>query len=139
MHTQAREQEKTLHNCYRFVRGQTYIQNEHLTAAVYANNRLIKLLLEDVQRQRPMSGQTFDHMKTIDDDFRRRMDMINTVRPTPQQYQTALNVQQKLKSQGALGVALGSGQTGEKSGQKRSSAAEGSSVVPPPQKKPRNL
>ncbi|WCJ40146.1 hypothetical protein M5689_021077 [Euphorbia peplus] len=65
-----------------------------------------------------MSGQTFDHMKTIDDDFRRRMDMINTVRPTPQQYQTALNVQQKLKSQGALGVALGSGQTGEKSGQK---------------------
>ncbi|WCJ43973.1 hypothetical protein M5689_024673 [Euphorbia peplus] len=139
MHTQAREQEKTLHNCYRFVRGQTYIQNEHLTDAVYANNRLIKLLLEDVQRQRPMSGQTFDHMKTIDDDFRRRMDLINTVRPTPQQYQTALNVQQKLKSQGALGVAPGSGQTGEKSGQKRSSAAEGSSVVPPPQKKPRNL
>ncbi|WCJ38336.1 hypothetical protein M5689_019405 [Euphorbia peplus] len=139
MHTQAREQEKTLHNCYRFVRGQTYIQNEHLTAAVYANNRLIKLLLDDVQRQRPMSGQTFDHMKTIDDDFRRRMDMINTVRPTPQQYQAALNVQQKLKSQGALGVALGSGQTGEKSGQKKSSAAEGSSVVPPPQKKPRNM
>ncbi|WCJ44065.1 hypothetical protein M5689_024757 [Euphorbia peplus] len=138
MHTQAREQEKTLHNCYRFVRGQTYIQNEHLTAAVYANNRLIKLLLEDVQRQRPMSGQTFDHMKTIDDDFRRRMDMINTVRPTPQQYQTSLNVQQKLKSQGALGVALGSGQTGEKSGQKRASGAEGSSVVPP-QKKPRNM
>ncbi|WCJ29402.1 hypothetical protein M5689_011041 [Euphorbia peplus] len=90
MHTQAREQEKTLHNCYRFVRGQTYIQNEHLTAAVYANNRLIKLLLDDVQKQRPMSGQTFDHMKTIDDDFRRRMDMINTVRPTPVQYQTAL-------------------------------------------------
>ncbi|WCJ21126.1 hypothetical protein M5689_003305 [Euphorbia peplus] len=139
MHTQAREQEKTLHNCYRFVRGQNYIQNEHLTAAVYANNRLIKLLLDDVQKQRPMSGQTFDHMKTIDDDFRRRMDMINTVRPTPVQYQTALNVQQKLKSQGALGVAVGSGQTGEKSGQKRSSAAEGSSVVPPPQKKPRNL
>ncbi|WCJ29378.1 hypothetical protein M5689_011017 [Euphorbia peplus] len=139
MHTQAREQEKTLHNCYRFVRGQTYIQNEHLTAAVYANNRLIKLLLDDVQRQRPMSGQTFDHMKTIDDDFRRRMDMINTVRPTPQQYQTSLNVQQKLKSQGALGVALGSGQTGEKSGQKRASGAEGSSVVPPPQKKPRNM
>ncbi|WCJ29212.1 hypothetical protein M5689_010859 [Euphorbia peplus] len=139
MHTQAREQEKTLHNCYRFVRGQTYIQNEHLTAAVYANNRLIKLLLDDVQKQRPMSGQTFDHMKTIDDDFRRRMDMINTVRPTPVQYQTALNVQQKLKSQGALGVAVGSGQTGEKSGQKRSSAAEGSSEVPPPQKKPRNL
>ncbi|WCJ24374.1 hypothetical protein M5689_006338 [Euphorbia peplus] len=139
MHTQAREQEKTLHNCYRFVRGQTYIQNEHLTAAVYANNRLIKLLLDDVQKQRPMSGQTFDHMKTIDDDFRRRMDMINTVRPTPVQYQTALNVQQKLKSQGALGVAVGSGQTGEKSGQKRSSAAEGSSDVPPPQKKPRNL
>ncbi|WCJ31587.1 hypothetical protein M5689_013068 [Euphorbia peplus] len=138
MHTQAREQEKTLHNCYRFVRGQTYIQNEHLTAAVYANNRLIKLLLDDVQRQRPMSGQTFDHMKTIDDDFRRRMDMINTVRPTPQQYQTSLNVQQKLKSQGALGVALGSGQTGEKSGQKRASGAEGSSVVPP-QKKPRNM
>ncbi|WCJ31608.1 hypothetical protein M5689_013088 [Euphorbia peplus] len=139
MHTQAREQEKTLHNCYRFVRGQTYIQNEHLTAAVYANNRLINLLLDDVQRQRPMSGQTFDHMKTIDDDFRRRMDMINTVRPTPQQYQTSLNVQQKLKSQGALGVALGSGQTGEKSGQKRASGAEGSSVVPPPQKKPRNM
>ncbi|WCJ24548.1 hypothetical protein M5689_006499 [Euphorbia peplus] len=139
MHTQAREQEKTLHNCYRFVRGQTYIQNEHLTAAVYANNRLIKLLLDDVQKQRPMSGQTFDHMKTIDDDFRRRMDLINTVRPTPVQYQTALNVQQKLKSQGALGVAVGSGQTGEKSGQKRSSAAEGSSGVPPPQKKPRNL
>ncbi|WCJ38008.1 hypothetical protein M5689_019093 [Euphorbia peplus] len=147
MHTQAREQEKTLHNCYRFVRGQTYIQNEHLIAAVYANNRLIKLLLEDGQRQRPMSGQTFDHIKTIDDDFRRRMDLINTVRPTPQQYQTALNVQQKLKSQGALGVALGSGQTGEKSGQKsglnagqkRSSAAEDSSGVPPPQKKPRNL
>ncbi|WCJ39854.1 hypothetical protein M5689_020808 [Euphorbia peplus] len=139
MHNQAREQEKTLHNCYRFVRGQTYIQNEHLTAAVYANNRLIKLLLEDVQKQRPMSGQTFDHMKTIDDDFRRRMDLINTVRPTPVQYQTALNVQQKLKSQGALGVAIGSGQTGEKSGQKRSSAAGGSSVVPPPQKKSRNL
>ncbi|WCJ24703.1 hypothetical protein M5689_006640 [Euphorbia peplus] len=139
MHTQAREQEKTLHNCYRFVRGQTYIQNEHLTAAVYANNRLIKLLLDDVQKQRPMSGQTFDHMKTIDDDFRRRMDMINTVQPTPVQYQTALNVQQKLKSQGALGVVVGSGQTGEKSGQKRSSAAEGSSDVPPPQKKPRNL
>ncbi|WCJ21139.1 hypothetical protein M5689_003318 [Euphorbia peplus] len=147
MHTQAREQEKTLHNCYMFVRGQTYIQNEHLTAAVYANNRLIKLLVEDVQRQRPMSGQTFDHMKTIDDDFRRRMDMINTVRPTPQQYQTALNVQQKLKSQAALGVALCSGQTGEKSGQKsdpntgvkRSSAAEGSSGVPPQKKKPRNL
>ncbi|WCJ44343.1 hypothetical protein M5689_025014 [Euphorbia peplus] len=139
MHNQAREQEKTLHNCYRFVRGQTYLQNEHLTAAVYANNRLIKLLLEDVQKQRPMSGQTFDHMKTIDDDFRRRMDLINSVRPTPVQYQTALNVQQKLKSQGALGVAIGSGQTGEKSGQKRSSAAGGSSVVPPPQKKSRNL
>ncbi|WCJ21113.1 hypothetical protein M5689_003293 [Euphorbia peplus] len=139
MHNQAREQEKTLHNCYRFVRGQTYLQNEHLTAAVYANNRLIKLLLEDVQKQRPMSGQTFDHMKTIDDDFRRRMDLINSVRPTPVQYQTALNVQQKLKSQGALGVAIGSGQTGEKSGQKRSSAAGGSSVIPPPQKKSRNL
>ncbi|WCJ30573.1 hypothetical protein M5689_012123 [Euphorbia peplus] len=139
MHNQAREQEKTLHNCYRFVRGQTYLQNEHLTAAVYANNRLIKLLLEDVQKQRPMSGHTFDHMKTIDDDFRRRMDLINSVRPTPVQYQTALNVQQKLKSQGALGVAIGSGQTGEKSGQKRSSAAGGSSVVPPPQKKSRNL
>ncbi|WCJ39625.1 hypothetical protein M5689_020601 [Euphorbia peplus] len=39
MHTQAREQEKVLHNCYRFVRGQTYIQNEHLTAAVLALSR----------------------------------------------------------------------------------------------------
>ncbi|WCJ24873.1 hypothetical protein M5689_006800 [Euphorbia peplus] len=114
MHTQAREQEKVLHNCYRFVRGQTYIQNEHITAAVYANNRLIKLLLENVQRQRPLSGQTFDHMRTIDADFKRRMDMINTVRPTPQQYQTALNVKQKLDSQGALGVPVGSSQTGEK-------------------------
>ncbi|WCJ30574.1 hypothetical protein M5689_012124 [Euphorbia peplus] len=86
-------------------------------------------------------------MKTIDADFRRRMDMINTVRPTPQQYSTAMKVQQKLDSQGALGIPVGSGQTGEKSGQqsglntgvKRQSVVEGSSGVPPPQKKPRNL
>ncbi|WCJ31530.1 hypothetical protein M5689_013019 [Euphorbia peplus] len=152
MHTQAREQDQALHNCYKFVRGQTYIQNVHLTAAVYANNRLIKLLLEDVHRQRPLSGQTYDHLRTIDSDFRKRMDLVNSVRPTAQQYQTALKVQQKLDSQGALGIVVGSGQMGEKSAQqsgqtslksdgmmKRPSAAEGSSVVPPPQKKPRNL
>ncbi|WCJ24526.1 hypothetical protein M5689_006478 [Euphorbia peplus] len=80
MHTQAKGQEKALHNCYSFVRGQTYIQNEHLTAAVYADNHSIKLLLEDVQRQRPFSGQTFHHLKAIDADFRRRMDLINSVR-----------------------------------------------------------
>ncbi|WCJ37858.1 hypothetical protein M5689_018957 [Euphorbia peplus] len=74
------------------------------------------------------------------------MDLINSVRPTPQQFQTALNVQKKLDSQGALGIPVVSGQTVEKSaqqsgpssGMKRQNVGDGSSGAPPPQKKSRN-
>ncbi|WCJ21135.1 hypothetical protein M5689_003314 [Euphorbia peplus] len=148
LHSQSKEHEKILNNNYRFVRGQTYLQNEYLTAAVYLNNQAIKLLLEDAQKQRPQTGPSLPEMRKLEADFKQKIDQLNALRPTKHQLDTALKVQQKLMSQGALGRPVVYGQMGEKpaeqgggpsSGLKRSGAnVSSSSGVPPLQKKPRN-
>ncbi|WCJ29282.1 hypothetical protein M5689_010927 [Euphorbia peplus] len=149
LHSQSKEHEKILHNNYRFVRGQTYLQNEYLTAAVYLNNQAIKLLLEDAQKQRPQTGPSLPEMKKLEAEFKQKIDQLNALRPNKHQLDTALQVQQKLMSQGALGRPVVYGQMGEKpaqqggpgsgSGSKRSGAnASSSGGVPPFQKKPRN-
>ncbi|WCJ37807.1 hypothetical protein M5689_018907 [Euphorbia peplus] len=115
MHDQAMEQEKIMHNVYRFARSQTYIQNEEFTKAVYANNLASKLLIQDAMQVRPLSGDTVNRLVAVDADFRRNMELIHSVRPSQTQLSAAVKNQENLRKQGALGIRFG--QTGEKTAQ----------------------
>ncbi|WCJ37821.1 hypothetical protein M5689_018920 [Euphorbia peplus] len=151
MHSQNKEQEKTLRHCYRFVRGQTYLQNEYLTTAVYMNNKGIKILLEDAQQQRPQTGLSLPEMRKNEADFKIQMEKLNSLRTNKFQLNAAIKDQQKLMAQGALGEDVVYGQTGEKpemqggpssdmagsTGVKRSSENISSGSFHPLQKKPR--
>ncbi|WCJ18329.1 hypothetical protein M5689_000690 [Euphorbia peplus] len=64
---------------------------------------------------RPLSGDTDNRLAAVDADFRRSMELIHSVRPSPTQFSVAVKNQENLRRQGALGIRFG--QTREKTAQ----------------------